>query len=52
MRIKRNLEPGAVIQPELWVTPGQKEEAGRQEGRMSVERQGSASRLEKELLGF
>lgn len=25
-RIKGNLEPGAVIQPELWVAPGQTEE--------------------------
>lgn len=41
MRIKRNLEPCEVIEPELGVTPGQTEEAGRQEGRIGVERQGA-----------
>lgn len=51
MRIKRNLEPGKVIQPELWVTPGQTDKAGHQEGRMSVEKQGGCKHIGKGAVG-
>lgn len=51
MRIKRNLEPGKVIQPELWVTPGQTTKRAIKRGEWVLKSRGGCKHIGKGAVG-